>query len=308
MKTLVTGATGFVGACLTRHLVAQGDEVHLLTRHESDRWRIADLMPDLVDHQVDLRDAAGVERVVREIRPETVYHCAAYGGFAFQRESDAILGANFLGTVNLLKACAATGFSLFVNTGSSSEYGCKQQPMRESDLLEPLGDYAVAKAAATLYCRSEALLKELPVVTLRLFSPYGPWDDKNRFIPYLLSTLLRGEVPLLSTPSSVRDYVYMDDIAALYLGLAGKRVTPGAIYNVGSGVQQTIGDVVTQAIEIIDTSIEPRWGGIKQQRPEPACWVADMSETRSALGWAAATPFRKGLEKTMQWLRERQEV
>lgn len=55
--------------------------------------------------------------------------------------------------------------------------------MKESDLLEPLGDYAVSKAAATLFCRSEALQKGLPIVTLRVFSPYGPWDDPQRLIP-----------------------------------------------------------------------------------------------------------------------------
>jgi nucleoside-diphosphate-sugar epimerase len=146
------------------------------------------------------------------------------------------------------------------------------------------------------------------VVTLRLFSPYGPWDDQRRFLPYLLSSLLGGQVPQLSTPASVRDYVFMDDIADLYLGLPGQAITPGAIYNVGSGVQRTIGEVAALALDILGTGIEPRWGLKERQRPEPACWVADMSTTRSVLGWEATTPLREGLTKTIQWLRERLEA
>jgi len=283
--------------------VTLGHDVHLVVRQEASLWRLAAILGNCAVHHLDLRDKSSVVRCVGAIRPEAICHLATYGGFAEQRDADAILATNFLGTVHLLQACARVGFDRFINTGSSSEYGPKSAPMRESDLLEPLGDYGVAKGAATLYCRSEALGKGLPAVTLRLFSPYGPWDDPRRFLPYLIASLLRSEAPRLSTPSSVRDYVYIEDAVDLYLRLLTGPVIPGAIYNGGSGVQHSIGEAARLANDIIGGGCEPVWGTEPQKRPEPATWVADMSLVAEQLGWQPATPFRQGLEQTVAWMR-----
>ena len=164
MKVLVTGATGFVGACLARRMVEQGYEVHVFSREKSNRWRIADLADRLVDHFVDLTDADCVQTAIERIRPDGIFHLATYGGFADQQDTTAIVGANFLGTVNLLRACERVGFQFFINTGSSSEYGIKQEPMRETTIAEPIGDYGVSKLAATVFCQSEAVQKNLPIL------------------------------------------------------------------------------------------------------------------------------------------------
>lgn len=304
MKVLVTGATGFVGACLARRLVADGHEVHVFTRRESNRWRIADILPQLADHPVDLRDSEGVAGAVGRVRPEVVFHLATYGGFASQRETRTILDANLTGTANLLRACERTGFSRFINTGSSSEYGLQATPMREDTLPEPVGDYAVSKVAATLFCRSEAVAKGLPVITLRLFSPYGPWDDPQRFIPYLLARLLRGEPPQLANPAAVRDYVFIDDVVDAYLLAVKETLPPGEVYNVGSGRQHTIAEVAGIIRGLVAGDAEPVWGARDVHKPEPRIWVADISKIRKALGWESRVHLPEGLARTTAWFRE----
>jgi nucleoside-diphosphate-sugar epimerase len=304
MKALVTGATGFVGACLARRLVQDGNNVHLFTRRESNRWRIDDLLPHVSEHLVDLRDAASVADVVGRIRPEVIFHLATYGGFAFQQETQAIFDANFFGTVNLVKACEKTDFASFINTGSSSEYGLKAVPMREDAIPEPVGDYGVSKVAATLYCRSKAISTNLPIVTLRLFSPYGPWDDQKRLIPYVLASLLRGEPPQLSNPAAVRDYVYVDDVVEAYLQAARKMSPPGEIYNVGSGRQYSIAEIVEILCKLVAKGMPPVWGAREMQRPEPVTWAADINKILSALGWKPTVTLSQGLALTADWLRE----
>jgi nucleoside-diphosphate-sugar epimerase len=304
MRVLVTGATGFVGACLTRRLLATGHEIHAFVRQTANRWRIVDVAPHIVLHDVDLRDAHAVEQAVASIRPEKVFHLATYGGFTFQRDIDAIYAANFLGTVNLVQACEKVGFDCFIHTGSSSEYGIKTVPMKEIDLLEPLGDYAVSKAAATLYCRSTALQKGLPMVTLRIFSPYGPWDDPQRLIPYVIASLLSGIIPALSNPASVRDYIYIDDVIDAYLSVMDAPISAGEIYNVGSGVQTGICEVVDRIVSVLDNVVIPKWGTEPAKRPEPAVWVADIAKMKTHFNWKTTTCLEEGLLQTISWMRD----
>jgi nucleoside-diphosphate-sugar epimerase len=281
-----------------------GHEIHAVARQAANRWRIADIAPHVVLHDVDLRDAHAVEQTVASIRPDKIFHLATYGGFSFQKDADAIYATNFLGTVNLVRACEKVGFDCFMHTGSSSEYGLKTGPMRETDLLEPLGDYAVSKAAATLFCRSEALQKGLPIVTLRIFSPYGPWDDPQRLIPYVIASLLNGAVPVLSNPASMRDYIFIDDVIDAYLAVMVADITVGEIYNVGSGRQSGIGEVVDTILRALDNGVMPRWGAESPKRPEPAVWVADAGKMKTHFNWETTTSLEGGLQQTISWMRE----
>ncbi|MBI5657237.1 MAG: NAD-dependent epimerase/dehydratase family protein [Geobacter sp.] len=303
MRVLVTGATGFVGACLARRLVETGYDLHIMTRHDSNRWRIADLAGRLTEHGCDLRDAAMVESCVAAIEPEVVCHLATYGGFATQQGGREIVEANLLGTMNLVRSCEKSGVRLIINTGSSSEYGPKNHPLQEDDLPEPVGDYGVTKLAATLFCQSEAATRGVPVVTLRLFSPYGPWDDPRRLIPYAAAALLAGEPPHLASPDSVRDYVYIDDVLDCYMMLVEGRAQPAAgIYNVGSGRQSSIGEVVAELERLAGTGIGSLWGERAAARPEPTHWVADIARARDQLGWEPQVPLHEGLARTVAWL------
>lgn len=302
MRVLVTGTTGFVGSCLSRRFLELGHEVHSFTRTSSDPWRLADIKKNIVEHVADLRDEETVSRAVENIRPQVVYHCATYGGFADQKDTTGILESNFLGTVNLLKACEKTGFEYFVNTGSSSEYGIKSHPMEEGDVLEPIGDYGVSKAAATLFCRSEGTSKRLPIVTLRLFSPFGPWDDPKRLIPYVIKSFLRNEAPQLASPAAVRDYLFIDDVLDAYVAVI-KQPFFGEIFNIGSGEQHPIGEVVTMVKDLLQAGAEPVWGAVGKQRPEPGLWVAEIGKAGQKIHWKPSTSLKSGLEQTTAWIK-----
>jgi nucleoside-diphosphate-sugar epimerase len=303
MRIVVTGATGFVGACLVRRLVHLGYDVHIFTRRQSNKWRIADIVKDLVEHEVDLCTRDAVQRAIKQIKPIIIYHLAAYGGFSWQQDTKKIIESNFMGTVNLLRACETVGFDYFVNTGSSSEYGFKQNPMREADVPEPIGDYAVSKVAGTLFCQLEARQKKLPIITARLFSPYGNWDDPKRFIPYVIKSLLRNEAPKLSTPCSVRDYIFIDDILDFYQMVIKQPIEPGNIINVGSGIEHSLGEVVAELGHVIGKGVEPVWGATGMKRPEPSHWVADITKAK-LIGWKLHSNFEEGLRKTVHWMQD----
>src|SRR6266540_3462437 len=120
-RILVTGATGFVGACLTRRLVAARYETHVIARAESQWWRLDDLRTRLRVHIADLCDAHTVEQIVAAIQPTVIYHLATYGAYPPEVGVHQIMTTNVLGTLNLLRACRDVSYRAFVNTGSSSE-------------------------------------------------------------------------------------------------------------------------------------------------------------------------------------------
>ena len=138
---LVTGATGFVGANLVRRLVALGCRPHVLVRPEASWWRLEDLRRELHVHLVDLSDAERLREIVAEVRPTIIYHLATYGAYPRkQPDVERALQTNVLGTWHLLRACLAVDFRLFVNMGTSSEYGQKMHPMSEEELLERIDE------------------------------------------------------------------------------------------------------------------------------------------------------------------------
>ena len=298
---LVTGASGFVGNNLVRFLLEEGHEVHLLLRSYTS-WRLKDVLSDVRIHLVDLFDNEGVSRAVRTIRPEWVFHLAAYGAYSSQTDVRAILQTNIIGTANLVEACLKTGFEAFVNTGSSSEYGFKDHPPSETEWVEPNSYYAVTKASATLFCRYAAQREGAHIVTLRLYSVYGPYEEPTRLLPTLILKGLEKTFPPLVDPNTARDYVYVNDVIRAYvLAATIKGQEPGAVYNVGTGIQTTLRQVIDVVRAILDIRTEPQWGSMKDQIGDTGIWVADNRYSQSVLNWFPQYNFETGFCKMLDW-------
>jgi UDP-glucose 4-epimerase len=305
-RVLVTGGSGFVGANLVRRLLADGHEIHLLLRPGRDLWRLEGVLADVRVHEASLADARSVERVVGAARPEWLFHLAAHGAYPSQTETLSIVETNLIGTANLLEAAAAVGFDAFVNSGSSSEYGYKDHAPSEDEWLEPNSTYAVAKAAATMYCRQRARRSDLPVTTLRLYSVYGPFEDPSRLIPRLLAEGLQARFPPLVNPSVARDYVHVDDVCDAYLLAATASKESGAVYNVGTGVQTTLAEIVGVVRRLLAIDVEPAWGTMADRSWDTDVWVANPARIEAELGWSPRLDLERGLAETIAWLKNRQ--
>jgi nucleoside-diphosphate-sugar epimerase len=174
--------------------------------------------------------------------------------------------------------------------------------MAEGEEPAPEDAYGASKAGATLWCRAIAASRKLPTVTLRLFSPYGPWDDPVRLIPTAARAFLDGCSPRLASPSGARDFVHIDDVVDACLLAATVPSAAGEIINVGSGRQATPGEVVDILSRLVPGAPPPFWGAISP-RPGPSVWVADIRKARRILGWEPKVPLEEGLRQTVEWMR-----
>ena len=303
-RVALSGGTGFIGANLARELLRRGHEVHLLNRATIAPWRIERIQADVVIHNVDIADAASVHGAFRSILPDVVFQLAQHGGYSWQTDVRAMVSANYLGFINLLEAAEACGARAVVNAGTSSEYGLKDYPASETSRLDPNSDYAVTKAAATLHGQQVASRKGLSVVTLRLYSVYGPFEEPMRLLPRLVSFGLDGRLPPLVNPEIARDFVYVDDAVAALAGAAeAADFHRGAIFNVCSGRQCTLREVVATARAVLGIAAEPDWGTMPPRAWDTDVWVGDPARAARELRWTATTSLSSGIGRLAEWLR-----
>jgi dolichol-phosphate mannosyltransferase len=295
----VSGAAGFVGANLVRRLISVGHDVFAILQPTTVTSRLDDIR-DLRRIDGDIAHAADVERAFVVARPDWIFHLAAHGAYSFQTDVVAMTQSNVVGMATILEAAERHGCTVLINTGTSSEYGDRDRAPREDEPPRPNSDYAATKAAATWLC-IRARQRGVPVTTLRLYSAYGPFEEERRLVPTLLRAVLAGTWPPLADPGVVRDYVYIEDVVDAYIAAASAPLQ-SPIYNVASGIQTSLADLVAKVGAIFPITAKPAWGGYPKRAWDTQVWVGDPTLIRSELGWRATTAITDGMIRTADWL------
>jgi nucleoside-diphosphate-sugar epimerase len=300
-RAFVTGASGFIGSHLTRRLVHEGLDVHILLRAGSNCWRIGDVLPHVTAHVADLRDTSSLNRVVATARPDYVFHLGASPVVAGASEADdEIIASNLRGTAQLVTACNVVEYRGMVMTGDAFEYTPSHDRLSESAACQPASLHGVTKLAATLQAQAVAREQRRPIVTLRLFSTYGPADHPQRLVPQVITHALAGTDLSLSRPDVTRDWVYIDDVVELYLeaALSAER-NAGCVFNVGSGNPVNIKSVVRTVLRLTESQARPRWGTFPAPPHDRYPWVADPMLTYSVFSWRPEVALEEGLARTI---------
>jgi nucleoside-diphosphate-sugar epimerase len=301
----VTGATGFVGSHLARRLLREGAEVHILTRAESNFHRLEDVRDHLHAHQVSLAEPAELAALLQDIRPRHVYHLAASTIVAGATGSASdLVNVNLLGTINLIEALENTGYQALITTGDSFEYAASHAPLRESGPCAPHNLHGISKLSATLYGRGIALERGRPILTLRLFSTYGPWDNPRRLVPRVITGALTNTPIKLSRREISRDWIYIDDVVDLYLDAAAHaHDLRGGVFNAGSGHGISIGEITERLITLTGSKTVPQWGVFPAPAHDDTPWIADMSHTFRHLSWRPKTTLYQGMMASIEAIR-----
>lgn len=306
---LVTGATGFIGANLVRELVSLGQKTNVIVRDRKLNWRISDISDKINIFECDITDPK-LQEIVNEIKPKYIFHLASYGNLPHEDDIYKMIDINLKGTINLLNALKKNPFKLFINTGSSAEYGVKEMEMKESDVLSPINNYGIIKSAITLYCQKEAIRNNFPIINFRLFTPYGYFEEKSRLIPDVALSALKRRPIKVSSPVHVRDFIFIEDVVDAYIHAVKIEHLPGEIYNIGSGKQYSVEDIVKKVLSITKSKSNAQWGAVAKQTRyiEPKMWIADISKAKEVLRWEPKNSIESGLKKTIDWLTQHKDL
>jgi UDP-glucose 4-epimerase len=291
VTVLVTGASGFIGSHLCRHLLQEGARVHAVSRelHSSGderlRW-----------WQADVGQVAAVRELWQATRPEIVFHLASH--VAGARELGKVLPTfydNLASTVHLLTAATETGCRRLVVSNSSEE------PQRFDAETVPCSPYAAAKWSASAYGRMFHALFQTPVVMPRIFMTYGPdQKDVQKLVPYVIRSLHRNQTPTLGSGTRRVDWIFVEDVVEGLLRAATAPGIEGMAFDLGSGSLLSIRQMVEQIVKVMASDIQVQFGGLPD-RPLEQERAADTTFLKQRLGWTPQTSLRGGLEATVRW-------
>jgi nucleoside-diphosphate-sugar epimerase len=292
-RSLVTGASGFIGSALVRRLLQHGSDVYAVSRNPH-----AGRADGIHWCQGDLEELTTARRVFEEAKPALVFHLASH--VAGARDLALVMptfASNLASTVNVLTSAAERGCDRIVLTGSLEEPSDPQ--------AAPSSPYAAAKHAASGYARMFHALFGTPIVMLRLFMVYGPGQgDLRKLVPSVILSLLRGEPPPVSSGSREIDWIFLDDVVDARIAAAVAPQAVGTTLDVGSGRLVSIRSVVERLVQLVRPGIEPRFGAVPD-RPLEQVRVADCARTKALIGWQPTTELDEGLRRTAEWYRER---
>jgi nucleoside-diphosphate-sugar epimerase len=301
---LITGAAGFVGSNLTRYFVSRGIKVNIMIKRSSNTWRLNDIIKKTNVHYTDISDINNVKKIIKKIKPKTIYHLATHGGYSDQTDLVKIKKSILDATYNLINECKKYKFNIFINTGSSSEYGFKNKAMKESDILVPNSYYSVFKSSSSLYCQYESLKSNIQIVTIRPFHVYGPYERSNRLIPSLIRNMLNDKKVKLVSPKVSRDMIYISDVVNFYIMLANKKNLKGEIFNLGSGKKTTIKEIYNFLKKITNYKVKNYWGSMKNRYWDQSIWYSNNSYVKTKLNWKPKVGLEKGLLNTVNWYKK----
>jgi UDP-glucose 4-epimerase len=290
---LVTGGAGFIGSHLCEGLLARGFHVRVL---DSLVYGQRDWVPGACDFiEGDIRDIATCHRAARHC--DAVLHCAAMSRSGPSQEAIEICtGSNITGTQNMLLAARDARVKRFIYSGSSTYYGNRTPPHRESDPPDLLNIYGLTKRVGEQFTLMFDEQFDLPSLVLRYFNVYGPRQPETGAYALVLGIFLRRKaegkpLEIHGDGSQRRDFVHVRDVVAANIAALESSVR-GDVFNVGSGTSHSVKELADM--------ISPNQIHTEARKNDSAATLADISGIRAALGWSPKIPFAEGLRELVR--------
>ena len=312
-RVLITGATGLVGAWLTRDLLSKGARVVALARDwdpQSELIRSGDVNRVTVVNGV-VEDLGTVLRALNHNRCNTVFHLAAQTqvGAAF-RDPFETFESNVRGTYTLMEACRRLGTQVesIVVASSDKAYGdAAQLPYTEDTRLDAKYPYDTSKLCTDFLTRSYAVTYGLPATIARCGNIYGGGDQNwERIVPGTIRSLLAGERPVIRSDGKLtRDYVYVKEVVSAYEALAEQVQRPevrGHAFNFSAEKPLSVLSIVAAVTTAVGSSLTPdvRNTAVAEIRDQ----FLDSTRARQVLGWQSTWTLESALAETVSWYRE----
>ena len=330
-KILVTGAAGFIGAHLSRKLLAGGAEVVGLDNvndyydPQLKRARMATLAEGkgFTHVDIDIADREAMARLFTQHRFDAVVNLAAQAGVRYSLiNPHSYVDTNLVGFVNILEGCRHSGVGHFVYASSSSVYGANtRMPFSVHDNVDhPVSLYAASKKANELMAHTYSHLFGLPTTGLRFFTVYGPWCRPDMALFLFTKAILAGRpIDVFNNGDMERDFTYIDDIVegvfrvihkvpAGNPGWSGDAPDPATsycpyrVYNIGNNNKERL----LRYIEVLENCLgrKAEMNFLPMQPGDVPATYADVEDLVRDFDYKPGTTLEFGISRFVEWYKD----
>lgn len=332
MKTLVTGAAGFIGFHLTHALLNRGDNVigidNINEYYDSNlkKNRLENIFknPKSVNFEfkrADICDRLFVEKLFNENKFDLVVNLAAQAGVRYSLDNpNAYIESNLLGFLNILEGCRHSKVNHLVYASSSSVYGMNlKQPFSEDDRVDfPISLYAATKKSNELMAHSYSHLFNIPTTGLRFFTVYGPYGRPDMAYFKFTKAILEGSpIDVFNNGEMRRDFTYIDDIIEGLIKVVdsppishsspiSSAKAPYKLFNIGNNKPETLIDFIASIEKECDKKAKMNF--MPMQAGDVAATYADINNLNEEFGFQPSTSIDEGIKKFVNWYRSYYEL
>lgn len=303
---LITGITGFTGTHLVKHITELHKNINIVGvgRHVPNKK-----IEDYEFIRCDLLNPDAIKNVVKEIKPEYVFHLA---GLTTSDNLKLLFDLNVFSTLNLLEALKDIKGKIdskILIIGSSAEYGVVKQdelPILENNLLRPITNYGISKVAQDLVGFQYYNNHELKIIRVRPFNLIGPGQSSD----FVCASLARqiSEIKKGNTPPEIfagnleqkRDFVDVRDVVKAYWKLLQSK-NYGEVYNIGSGKSYAIKEILDILAKFADVKIEIKQDIKRIKQYDIPNQISDISKINREVDWVPAIPIEKSLKDMVEY-------
>ncbi len=289
-NVLIVGGSGFLGTNLIEKISKiKKYKIDTIIRNKNSLKRRQKNVRYLI---CDIRNSNQLKNFLKK----NYNYVINLSGNINHKKNSETLYVHFYGLKNIIKYINKSELRLFIQIGSSLEYGNKKSPQNESFFCKPVSYYGKAKYKASVYIRK--YLKDYLI--LRPYQIYGPYQKKNRLIPTVINQCLKGNKFPCTDGLQYRDFLYVDDFTNLILKILNKKKFKERVFNVGYGKPYTVKKIIKNILKLVKKG-KPLFGKIKMRKDEIQKLYPSLRKLKKELNWQPKININSGLKKTISF-------
>ena len=290
---LITGGTGFIGFHLIKKLKKKFNIISL----SSKKPKINRDVKGVKYIQCDVFKKKLLCKKLNKIKIKYIINLAGYIDHSNKKKT---YQSHYHGCKNLIDYFSDKNIKLFLQIGSSLEYGKQKPPHHERMNCYPTATYGKSKLKSTNYIIHSSKKYNFPYVILRLYQIYGPNQSVNRLIPIVIKSCLQNKKFKCSSGIQIRDFLYVDDLVNLINKIIFSSKKLSGIFNVGSRNPVQVKNVIKLIRKKINKG-HPQFGKISMRKDEMKKYFPNLDKISKYVSWRPETPLNKGLDKTIKF-------
>ena len=297
-KILIPGGTGFIGYHLCLFFMKKGWKVYSVSKKKPKKNRKIKGVKYIF---CDVRN----KKKLNEKLDNYYDYIVNLSGYVDHSRNKSIIQTHFLGCKNLINKFIKNRPKKFIQIGSSIEYGKQKSPQKENYVkkIDTLSVYGNAKLKSTLFLISLFKKEKYPLSIIRPYLIYGPNQDNNRVIPFVINNAIKDKNFDCSPGNQIRDFLYVDDfVHAVYKSLKSNE-NNGEVINIGSQKPIKIKSLIIKIISLVRKG-KPNFSKIKIRTDEPNELFPNIRKAKKILNWYPKITLKTGLKRTINFYKK----